>query len=273
MLLKTLNDHPQVFVPLQIFRQENQLDKDFINLVKIDGITEIPTTHTYAKQRNLSSTTTIVVKQGTWFHSHEFSGFCLIRNPLSFVDSMLSYNENEGLNFGLRPYGFKKYRKTFKRLLVWSAQMSSNSLYADISTDNCVISALCTFYNHRLTELLSYNKLITKYEHFVASPDRELKLICGILKLPYNPSITKAHLQYKKETIGHGRNDLSRPIDISSVNKWQSRQLNMSLKIIDLTIATANKAGYFPKYNMDLHHKSNFSLANITITSPPDNTA
>lgn len=243
LVLKLLSEHSRVFVPLQIQKEESKVDQAFISEVQNTGIRSIELSHSYARQSGLSSEHIILVKQGVWLHRHPFDGFTLVRNPQSFVASMLTYNVREGLDWGFRPYGRKRYAKTFKRLLRWSQNMSEE-LCREIESKRSVIDALCCFYNSRIATLSSYRKTIFKYEDLIMSPLQQLQAMCLELDIKFEDALLDAHLNYPAAKEGHGMNDLSRPIDAASMTKWRQGHESVKLKVKDQTLEAAQSVGY-----------------------------
>ncbi|CAA0092955.1 Uncharacterised protein [Halioglobus japonicus] len=243
LFLKLLNSHSRVCVPVQVEQEESEIDKAFIAEVRDTGIRDISIDHPYAQSKPLASNSVILIKQGIWLHKVPFNGITLVRNPLSFVDSMMTYNTIEGFGGGWRKYGRKRYAKTFNRLLRWSENMS-DELYNQIDSKNSVIDALCCFYNSRVTTLKDYQKEIFRYEDIVNNPARELNRACLILDIDFENGMLNAHQNYSETDKGHGMNNLARDIDTASLNKWRQGDKRVFQKVKRATIDTAKSVGY-----------------------------
>lgn len=243
LVLKLLNAHPRVFVPLQVLKEEASHDQALVEEVRESGIQRMDIHHEYAQARKLRLGQIIVIKQGIWLHTYPFRGVCLVRNPLSFVDSMMTYNAKEGLGGGLLTYGRKRYQKTFLRLLRWSRDMSEE-LYQEIDEQRSVIIALCCFYRSRIATLNGYNKSVVKYEDIVTSPVTAMTTICNAFDIEFKHLMLKAHHSYPSDMIGHGMNDLSREIDTASLEKWRSGDRSVHKVVINETLEAAKSVGY-----------------------------
>lgn len=243
LVLKLMSAHSRVCVPLQVEKEESEADKAFIAEVRETGIRSVTRLHPYAQSKNLGANSVVLIKQGIWLHKDPFNGITLVRNPLSFVDSMMTYNAIEGLGGGIRRYGRKRYAKTFSRLLRWSENMSAE-LYRDIDGKQSVVDALCCFYNSRVKALAEYQKDIFKYEDIVTAPRAELEKICRVLAIDFEEGMLKAHRNYSDSSVGHGMNKLSRDIDTASLNKWRLGDKALFRKVKHQTIETARSVGY-----------------------------
>lgn len=244
LTLKLLGSHSRIWVPLQISENEDPVDRSFFEMVKNLHINFLPEDSDYALARGLHRHMIILIKQGVWFHHHDFSGFCLVRSPFGFVYSMLDYNHQEGLDFGLKRYGTKRYQKTMARLLRWSKDMSEE-LTNQLHQQTCILNALCLFYNDRINQLLSYKKKIFKYEDLVYQPQNILTSMCEELGVDFEPTILSAHQQYAANHVaGHGKNDLARSIDTQSIQKWQGLGTRVIRKIDERTAASQARLNY-----------------------------
>jgi hypothetical protein len=243
LFLKLMSAHSRVCVPLQVEQEEFDIDKAFIAEIQQTGIQSIVLDHPYARKKSLDGNSVVIIKQGIWFHKAPFNGITLVRNPLSFVESMMTYNVLEGLGGGIRKYGRKRYAKTFTRLLRWSKNMSDD-LCSDIDSKHSVVDALCCFYNSRVNILANYRKEIFKYEDLVNSPRKELQKVCRILDIEFERNLLYAHQNYSESSLGHGMNKLSRSIDTTSMNKWRQGDRALFQKVKHETIDTAAAVGY-----------------------------
>jgi hypothetical protein len=204
-----------------------------------DEIQSIDLTSSYAKDAMLTSNSIILIKQGVWAPS-KFAGFGLIRNPYSFVHSMLEYNRKEGLDTGYTLRG--KYKKTYERLMRWSRKMDKG-ICKKIGRNRNPINALCIFYNHRINWILENTELVHRYEDLVNEPESTLGTMCAYLGVPFESKLLSAHQSYSHEA-GHGMNTLGRAIDKDSLNKWRALDPKELEKISSLTQKTQKNAGY-----------------------------
>lgn len=244
LTLKLLGSHSKIWVPLQISEVEDPFDRSFFEMVKTRHINFLPVDSDYAHARGLHQHMIILIKQGVWFHPQEFSGFCLVRSPFGFVQSMLDYNHQEGLDFGLKKYGTKRYQKTMARLLRWSKDMSAE-LTNQLHQQTCILNALCLFYNDRINQLLSYQKKIFKYEDLVYQPKNILISMCEELGIDFEPEILSAHQHYAANHVaGHGKNDLARAIDTQSIHKWHALGPRVIRKIDEQTADSQERLNY-----------------------------
>lgn len=248
MLLKLLDAHPQIHVVSHVQKEEAECDIDFTNEIRQTGAQFISRQHWYVNLRNLHTSNVFLVKQGTWYTEYPFKGIVLVRNPFSFVQSMIEYNRLEGLNGRIYSVSRKRYSKTFRRLLRWTMDMSGD-IHQKISKQNDVISALCIFYNHRVSELISYSKTIYRYEDVILNTKNELKNICKSIDIEFQENMIDAHLNYKKYPEGHGKNRLDRGVDEVSMEKWKTLNKKDVSLIHELTSSVAENLGYRLKGN------------------------
>lgn len=102
VVLRALSCHPRIHVPLQVTQDEDPQALRFVSELRANECPEIRPDHWYAQAMKLRPDTVILVKQGVWEQRGKFDGIVLIRNPLSFVHSMLEYNQREGLRLAIR---------------------------------------------------------------------------------------------------------------------------------------------------------------------------
>lgn len=239
LLLKLLHAHPHIHVPLQIEQHENSFDANFVEEIRTGEMISVAQDHPYIARHRIQPASVIVIKQGTWAPSR-FQGFVLLRQPYAFVSSMIEYNRREGLGFGITHRSL--YKKTFVRLNRWSQAMNSD-LNLLLQRQNNVINALSIFYRERVEWLISRNLPVFRYETLVLEPKNTLSQICSSIGLKFDERMLHAHKTYS-DRPGHGMNDLERPIDKNSLNKWKVLSRRHRENIFEFCGAISRKAGY-----------------------------
>jgi hypothetical protein len=155
----------------------------------------------------------LLVKQGVWKHPHYFDGFILVRNPLSIYCSLKTYDADE--TWYDKDNNF--WKSTQNRLVRWLSAMKADLV--DALLELSPVEQFCLYYNYRVNDLLTNNLPLFRYEDLVSSSEVEFKKMCEVLGVDYYPEILDAHKKYEAGAMAHGKNDMSRAIDPSSINK------------------------------------------------------
>lgn len=240
LALKLLNAHSLIHVPIQITAAESREARALVDWIKADEPQELPLDHPYADSHRLTERHILLVKQGVWFPIN-FDGFGLIRHPLSFVHSLLEYNQREGLRWGFTER--IRFWNTFKRIHSWTRGMNPIDTRS-LHEIRDVVELLCHFYNIRVQWILTSNKTVFRYEDLVRQPEYTLSRMCDKLSVEFEKRMVLAHNAYTQERHGHGLTDLTRPIDTKSLDKWRLMPLCTQEKILSFTELIRQKAGY-----------------------------
>lgn len=229
MLLKSLTTHPNIKVVHNINAVETPENVSLFSFLRSFEQNEIHFEHPEVKHLNLKPGDIILIKQGVWKHPTTFKGFILARNPASVFYSLMNY-DNE------------KWKGAEKRIKRWSKDMCPEIL--EHFDEKSSVEQFCLFYNTRMKELLSRGLPIIKYENLVRDKENELRDICILLGVPFQKEIVEAHKKYRSGEIGHGKNDLGRKIDTSSLEKYKSLPKEYIDHIMELTQVVTKKLGY-----------------------------
>jgi len=240
MLLRAFSRHPRVHVPLHVEQKDDPDSLRFATEVQSLEMQNLHPGHWFARAKGLKAGQVILLKQGTWEPRKPFSGVVLVRNPTSFVQSMLEYNRREGLRWALRDK--TRYAKTMERLVRWASAMSKG-LVRELEAARTTVDALCAFYVYRVSWLASRGLPLIRYEDLVLQPESQLRRACEALKLDWSPALLQSHTAFQGRE-GHGMNDLTRPVDTGSLAKWNSLPRSVRGRIAALTGRTAAEVGY-----------------------------
>lgn len=239
MTLRMLASHPRIHVPLQIQQAEDVVDQKFVARVVDQELQSISVDDPYARARGLIPGSVVVVKQGVWA-PRAFDGIVLVRQPFAFVASMLECDRQEGLPNG---HGQRLvFARTYERLLRWSERMDQ-ALCARINATDDVVDALGVYYRWRVSWLTKRGLPIFRYELVVKEPKKSSEAMCQALGVEFDDAILDSHNHHRGK-VGHGKNDLERPIDASSLDKWRALDLSVRRRILRTCSGAAFQAGY-----------------------------
>jgi hypothetical protein len=111
-----------------------------------------------------------------------------------------------------------------------------------------------TFYNYRLTHLMSLGLPVFRYEDFVADPDTILRQVLSHLGLGFESTVLTSHQEYRHADVGHGTSDLSKPVTAGSLFKYTKYVTERELDYIALgTAEVVSALGYKLKWGTTLH--------------------
>lgn len=256
LVLKTMSAHPDVYVPMNLSKEENLGGTRLVREIRETGARNL------RKDRLTdlgvqTEASVILVKQGVWEHPTQFSGFVLVRNPVAVYASLKTYDD---VPFGLKKKlssalkgKLKKGEDSKDRMVRWLRDIDP-TLRDYVKTCD-FDDAFCAFYTRRMAPLANLGLPIVHYESFVKNPTREVKRICDILKIEYRPELLSAHTAYRPGTEGHGKNDLGKPISGDSLEKYRK---TVDKKLFDKISALTHSAWSAFGYRM--------SYGNVTVS-------
>ena len=238
LLLKLLSVHPKLYVVHNVKAEEKKEDLAFFEYLKKYSKTSISLFNCHVRRIKGIKNKLIIVKQGVWQHKYPFNGFVLIRNPLSVYASLKIYDVDE-LGDDYR----KNWFRNKERLLRWMNYIDKKMI-SEIERSSPV-EQFCLFYNVRFQALLERGLPIVYYEELVSCPERVLEQIQHYFDVDYDSHLINSHVNFQKDEIGHGKNDLSKPINVESIYKYrQYIDESEANEIISLTKSTYAKYGY-----------------------------
>jgi hypothetical protein len=107
------------------------------------------------------------------------------------------------------------------------------------------VEQFCLYYNYRMNDLLTNNLPLCRYEDLVSAPESEFRKICDALELEFHAEMLNAHQGYKPGTMAHGKNDMSRAVDQSSINRCSGLLTQLEFDcLLNQTTVLQNKFGY-----------------------------
>lgn len=214
LMLKILASHSKIKVVHNLEEIDNpKKDATFIFL-KSYSKKEVIRYKSNFSHYGLRSGDLLLLKQGVWEHKYPFKGFILSRNPFSIYTSLKLYDKDDDLFDIENNFWFENK----KRLIRWSKDIDFD-LYENLK-DKKPIEQFCMFYNRRMGNLLNTGLPIIKYEDLVSNAEETIQKVCDILVVEYENQLLDSHLNFEYGKIGHGKNDLSKPINSDSIHKY-----------------------------------------------------
>ena len=116
-------------------------------------------------------------------------------------------------------------------------------LYETLDASVDVVLALSRFYRSRVAWLLGRGLPVFRYELVVTEAKESSKAMCRALGLAFDKSTMDSH-NHHPDKIGHGMNDLQRPIDQQSLDKWRILDLSVRRQVLESCNSVASQAGY-----------------------------
>jgi hypothetical protein len=239
LLLKLMNAHDRVVIVHNLSEQDTVYKNKAFEFFKTFYINKISKKHKIVKPYKLKGNQVLLLKQGVWKHKKPFMGFILSRNPVSIYASLKAYDKLHPEYDSENNFWFENS----KRLERWMNDMEPEKT-AWISKQN-PIDQFCSFYNIRMNDLHSTGLPIIRYEDLLTDTQEVLQKICATLNIEMDDAMLKSHEQYESGAVGHGQNDLSKPIDTSSLFKYKKNVTQEEFEIIkEKTQVVHEKFGY-----------------------------
>lgn len=258
MLLRVMASHPDVFVPLNVAASEDRDREELGRELSVYSPKSISRRNAILSKIDLGKATKILLKQGTWEHSHPFDGFILARNPAAVYASLRGYDTAPVPGFTGKIKSVLGMRTTtgsretsLDRLVRWSRDVDDDlhGLIGNLDFDD----AFCAFYSRRMGHLASLGLPVIHYERLVTHPGHEIGRICGIMGVPYQDSMLSSHEAFSPGTMGHGKNDLGRPVSKDSLLKYAKTVDRKKFdKISALTLPVTKSLGYRMEYGSEM---------------------
>ncbi|MEW4528559.1 hypothetical protein [Maioricimonas sp. JC845] len=246
LLLRTLAAHPRVHVVHNLSEQDSPEDLQLFRTLASHTAPLISSDHPHVRAAGVASGKVLLLKQGTFAAADGFPGFVLVRNPMSVFASLSRYDtwtSLESLLERARSLVRQKTADPFRgRLRRWLQDIAPDALPLLDGLDR--VESFCMFYNLRMRALLESGLSVLAYERFVDSPAESLDWLLDQLGLEPAEGLVEADRQYAPGHTGHGRNDLSRPVDRVSLNRFLSLPRSTRTRVAALTRETWRAFGY-----------------------------
>lgn len=242
MLLNALNKHSQLKIAGQL--KDTAKGKQRLNLLKTWESNHIDLTHPLFADLNLREGDIVIAKQGVWEHPWPFDGFVLVRNPVSIYASLKRYDpvairSLEAIAHRLGMSSTKrKLKGNFWRFYRWFRDVDTELFEHLDSLD--VLDMFCCFYNRRLGHLAGLGLPIVHYEQLVTAPEAALNYVCSTMSVAFESTM----LDVDENTMGHGKNNLGRPISDSSLYRIDNLTTKEVDQILVRTQPTWSQFGY-----------------------------
>ncbi|WP_412984458.1 hypothetical protein [Pontimicrobium sp. IMCC45349] len=214
VLLRTLNAHSKIKVVHNLNEKENKEEVEAFNLIKNHKGRKISFKNKIISQLGVKKDQCLVIKQGVWTHKYPFNGFILVRNPISIFASLKSIGLKE-----VKGTDSDYWEPISERMKRWLKDIEPQMMSKFDELDN--IDQFCLFYNIRMMNLHNLGLPKIYYEEFVNNPEQKVKEILGFFDLDYENGLLESHKQYNVGEIGHGYNDMSKPISTESIYKYK----------------------------------------------------
>lgn len=260
LMLRLLAAHSQVLVAFDLSRKNSPQERAMREFFKHYEGFEVRESQLPEGVQVPAETKVIIVKQGIWEHRYRFDGFVLVRNPASVAASLLEYDQRSLRRAppDVRPFWRDEAKldehdidftaRHWERLVRWQddidAELTPHLKHLDY------LSAICAFYNRRMLPLADAGMPVVHYERLVTRPEVTLRKLFTYLGLEFDGTVIESDHQYTGEAIGHGKNELKRPIDTESIYRYQ-RVINFQefSRIAALTLPTWKAFRYTMSYD------------------------
>lgn len=231
LMLRILASHPQVAVAFDLRKKNTPEERALRTFFRSYAGSEVRESRLPEGIVLPEGVTTIIVKQGVWEHRHPFEGFVLVRNPASVTASLLAFDQRAAgatrrtpwsrLRRGppRRPKHMNFADPRWKRLLRWQRSIDEDLVEYLEHLD--YIGAVCAFYNRRMLPLANSHLPVVHYERLVSRPRQVLRLLLDRLGLEFDDRLLDSHRDFDEGTIGHGKNELARPIDEAGLFRFR----------------------------------------------------
>lgn len=212
LLLRALSAHPQISIVHNLREKELLEDLRLFNYLRESKEQFVWGKSKMCLHKDLKRKDILVLKQGVWEHDYDYKGISLIRDPRAIFSSLISYDK--GLPIEQQKENFKT------RILAW-AKGIDEQLFSELNKDISNLERFVLFYNRRMAAIRD-DLSIFRYEDMCENPREVLTKIVDDLGLPQNENVFNSHLLFEKGKKGHGKIDLSKPINSQSLNNWKS---------------------------------------------------
>ncbi|WP_308992666.1 hypothetical protein QLS71_012980 [Mariniflexile litorale] len=239
LMLKTLAVHPEIVVVHNLDKNDDIVKTQAFEFLKSYKKESIPRNHPVIKPYNLSKSQILLLKQGVWKHPYPFKGFVLSRNPISIYASLKVYDKDLPEYHDKDNFWFGNKERIFR----WLKDIDKESI--PLFKRKTPVEQFCMFYNLRMKQLLDTKLPIIRYEDLILNTEVTLKKVCGLLNVGMDKKLLSAHDFYGSGLEGHGKNDLSKPIDTSSLTKYKKNITKFEFDYIAKnTFHVYNQYGY-----------------------------
>lgn len=244
LMLKMLATHDNVKVVHNLDKNDDEAKERAFQFFKSYSKNKISRKHPLLKTYSLKKNDVLLLKQGVWKHRYSFNGFILSRNPVSIYASLKAYDKNEKGYDEESNFWFGNE----VRLSRWLKDIDES--YVDLIKGKKPEEQFVIFYNLRMGNLLKTGLPFINYEKLITETETILVDVCRFLNIDFNKNLLESHKYYEKGLIGHGQNDLSKPIDTSSLYKYKSNVTEEEFNFIsEMTKEVHSKYGYSIKSN------------------------
>lgn len=243
LVLKIFAIHPEIQIIHNLDKFDNKDSIKAFEFLKTYQNKTIAGNHRILKPFSIKRNQKILIKQGVWKHSYPFDGFVLSRNPVSIYSSLKVYDRK---HIQYDPESNFWFENT-NRLKRWLNDIDPSKV--NIIVNKSPVEQFVEFYNTRMGNLLSLGLPIIRYEDLITQTEKTIEDLCSILGICMNNDLLFSHKFYATGKEGHGQNDLSKPIDISSLTKYK---LNVTEDEFDFIAKNAYHV--YRKYNYELNN-------------------
>ncbi len=216
LMLKILAVHPDIKVIHNLDKEDDHNSLKAFEFLKNYKPKRISRKHKLIKPYQVNKSDVLLIKQGVWKHLFPFDGFILSRNPVSIYSSLKSYDKKEAWYNSDNNY----WTENSNRFERWLKDINPTKIDEIISKPP--VEQFVDFYNLRMGYLLDLGLPIIRYEDLLTNTEETLIRVCEILGVSMHEELLNSHRHYDKGYVGHGQNDLSKPIDLASLTKYKT---------------------------------------------------
>lgn len=212
MLLRCLSQHSRLQVVHNLSAQDSADELKLFEFLQSYEPTRISSRHPLVRPYKLKRRQALVLKQAVWKHAFNFEGIVLARQPVACFASLKAYDSrHNGLSWQ------ENWHINQERLTRWLKQMEPDALEGFESLPP--LRQFARFYSIRIRQLLATGKPVVRYEDLVSSPLATLTRVCNHFQIDFEPAMLQSHEAFRGH-IGHGQNELDRPINTDSLFKY-----------------------------------------------------
>jgi len=194
--------------------------------------------HPLIRDLGLQPGVVLVLKQSVWEHQFPFTGVVLVRNPVSIFASLSLYDSHDDSGDLAT-----SWKANTARLTRWLDDI--DPVLSPCLRGLSPIEQFCLFYNRRMGALTDLGLPVIHYERFVTSSTAVLPAILDAIGVEFSPHLVNSHVDFKSRRMGHGKNDLARPIDRKSLTLYRRAMDEAQFEAVaDGTAAVSSAFGY-----------------------------
>ena len=254
VLLRALAAHSRIHIVHNLEQRDELHSARLFEHLKSYSKTRISRRHSLVQPYSPKRGDVLVVKQGVWEHRYPFNGIILSRNPIAIYASLRTYDAPSDTSGSVDLDDL--WHHNTQRLTRWMRDIDKD-LVTSIEQSS-PINQFCLFYNRRMGALLELGLPIINYENLVTDPRHTLNQVTSEMGLPFDESMLLSHTSYSGGTEGHGKADMSQPLNNASLKKYTQVLTKAEFShISDACAHVASRYGYKLEWDRIVWERSN----------------